>query len=268
MPAMSRSSRIFGPNTECARSCAPISRMRSMTGAMSWSSAMSHVHHRVGEGAARAGDHADLAVGHEVHVALVVAQLHVAQRHVFDQAALAGDLHHVTLADLVAGQQEEAAEEILDQRLRAEGDRDAGHAGGGEERQDGNAQRIEHRQRRDRGDQRGRELAQHVADRGGAPLRFDVVRMRAVNFSRPPIRRRAMNTRMKVTARMAAMRPPAWIQSIARTIAPLWSLQGPSAPPQKAKLAQRPPRCTRLLPTGAACAVRTPRTRRRSMIDA
>jgi cobalt-precorrin 5A hydrolase/precorrin-3B C17-methyltransferase len=38
--AMSMSSRILEPNTELARNCTPVSRMRSMTGAMSRSSAM------------------------------------------------------------------------------------------------------------------------------------------------------------------------------------------------------------------------------------
>ena len=85
-----------------------------------------------------------------MHVALVVAQLHVAQREVFDEPALAGDFHHVALADLVLRQQEESAEEILDQRLRAERDGDAGDAGGGEERQDRDAERIEDRECRDR----------------------------------------------------------------------------------------------------------------------
>ena len=72
-----------------------------------------------------------------MHVALVVAQLHIAQRDVLDQATLAGDLHHVALADLVAGQQEEPAEEILHQGLRTKSDRDAGHARRRQEGHDG-----------------------------------------------------------------------------------------------------------------------------------
>ncbi len=108
-----------------------------------------HIDHRVRECSARARDYADLAVRHVVHVAFIVAQLHVAQRQVFDQAALARHFDHVALPDLVFREQEKPAEEILDQRLRTKSDRDARYAGGGEERKDGNAQRVEYRERRD-----------------------------------------------------------------------------------------------------------------------
>ncbi len=82
------------------------------------------------------GDDLDLAVRHEVHVTLEIAQAHVAQRHLLDQAADAGDLHHVALPDLVLQQQEKAGKVVLHQALRAKADRDARNARGGENRRD------------------------------------------------------------------------------------------------------------------------------------
>ena len=74
------------------------------------------------------------------------------------------------------------------------------------------------------GDESGRELAQHIADRRGAFPGFDVVRMQAVNFSSPPISRRAMNTSMKVIEQdggdaSTGLDPV----DLRRTTAPLWS---------------------------------------------
>src|SRR5262249_11507446 len=85
-------------------------------------------------------DHLDLAVRNEVHVAVAVAQAYVAQRDLLDLAGFVQDLDHVTLAELVLDQEDEAGEVVLDQALGAEPDRHARDAGRGEDRRHGDAE--------------------------------------------------------------------------------------------------------------------------------
>ena len=117
--------------------------------------------HRVANPRVRLVTDLDLAVGHEMHVAVEIAQTHVAQRHFLDQAALAGDLDDVALPHLVVEQQEEAVEVVLDQALRAEADRDARDAGGGEDRRDRDADLAQHQHARDEHDHDRRGVAEH-----------------------------------------------------------------------------------------------------------
>src|SRR5207302_8932160 len=58
------------------------------------------VDHRTGEAARAVADELDLAVRHKVHIAVPVAQAHIAQRHFLDQTGRARDFDHVPLADL------------------------------------------------------------------------------------------------------------------------------------------------------------------------
>ena len=80
------------------------------------------VQHGIGIFTAHIGHGVDDAVGDEVHIALVVDEPYIAQRDFLHFARLARDFDEVALAHLVFQQQEEAAEKILDQALRAETD--------------------------------------------------------------------------------------------------------------------------------------------------
>ncbi len=90
------------------------------------------------------GHGGDEAVGHGVHAAVVVAQHHLAQRHRFHETAPAGDLHHVSAADLVLNQQEVAREVVLDEALRAKADSHAHDTRGTENRRDRHTEFVEH----------------------------------------------------------------------------------------------------------------------------
>src|SRR5882672_1650768 len=120
---------------------------------------------RLREAARAVAHHLDLAVRHEAHVPVEIAQPHVAQRHFLDQAALARDLHHVALPDLVLEQQEEAGEVILDQALGAEADRHPRDARGGEDRRDRDAERVEHQRAGDDEDDDGGGVAENARQR-------------------------------------------------------------------------------------------------------
>ena len=93
----------------------------------------------IGVSTAHVRDRRNQPVRDEVHVAVVVAQLHVAQRQVLHEDGLAGDLDDVALDDLVLHQQEDPGEVVLHQALRAESDGEPDDAGGAEDRRDRDA---------------------------------------------------------------------------------------------------------------------------------
>ena len=66
----------------------------------------------------------------------MVAQLDRAQREVLDRAADAAALDVLADPEGVVEQEEHARDDVLDQRLGAEADRDADHAGAGDQRPD------------------------------------------------------------------------------------------------------------------------------------
>ena len=100
---------------------------------------------------------AERAVGHEVQRAVVVAQRHGAQRDALDRAlGVAAALDVLADAERVLGEVEDAGDHVAHQRLGAEAERDADHAGAGEHRRDLEAERPErgqhqHHQQQHRG---------------------------------------------------------------------------------------------------------------------
>ena len=96
-----------------------------------------------------------VAERHGVERPAVVAQLDRAQAEGFDRALVAAALDVLADAEGVVEQVEHAADDVLDQRLRAEADGDADHAGAGDQRSDLDAERRERHQRRhgDQGDE-------------------------------------------------------------------------------------------------------------------
>ena len=114
-----------------------------------------------------------------MHVALEVAQADVAQRDLLDQAALAGDLDDVALAYLILEQHEDTGEVILDQALRAEADRHAGDAGGGEDRRDRDAELAQHQRAGDDDDDDARAVAKDARQRFDARLLVEAGRLRS-----------------------------------------------------------------------------------------
>ena len=91
------------------------------------------IHHGAGPAAGLVAHDLDLAVGDDVHDAVDVAQHHHPQRHLLDRAALAAGLDHVAQPELVLEEDEEAGDDVLDQALRPEGDREAEDSGAGED---------------------------------------------------------------------------------------------------------------------------------------
>ena len=82
------------------------------------------------------GDLLERAERHRMQVAAVVAQLDRAQREALDRAADAAALDVLADPEGIVEQEEDARDHVLDQRLRAEADRDADHAGAGDQRPD------------------------------------------------------------------------------------------------------------------------------------
>ena len=71
----------------------------------------------------------------------------------FDEPAGAVDRRDVTDADLILEEEEEAADDVADQRLRAEADRQAGDAGAGQHRGDVDLELLQNHQGRDADDE-------------------------------------------------------------------------------------------------------------------
>ena len=90
------------------------------------------------------------AVGEDVHRAFVIAQHDGAEVDCLDQPAGAVDPGDVADADVVVEDQEEAGDEVLDQRLRAEADGQADDAGAGQHRHDVDVQLAQDGQSRRR----------------------------------------------------------------------------------------------------------------------
>src|SRR2546428_7092694 len=91
-----------------------------------------------------------------------IAQPHVAQRDLLDEAGLARGFDHVAFAQLIVEQKEEAVEVVLDQALRAEADRHAGDARGSEDRRDGDAELAQHQRAGDDDDDHRGGIAEHA----------------------------------------------------------------------------------------------------------
>ena len=91
-------------------------------------------------------ERADVAVGDGVDHAFNVAQHDRAQVDLFDRAADAVDVGRIAEADLILGDQEDPRDDVLDQRLRAEADRQADDAGAGQHRRDVDVELAQHHQ--------------------------------------------------------------------------------------------------------------------------
>jgi hypothetical protein len=94
------------------------------------------VHYVIAELHAAVGERRDRAVRNDVDRALFVPEHRRPQVDLFDESAGAVDRHHVADTHLVLEDQEEPANQILDQALRAEAERDADDAGAGQSRRD------------------------------------------------------------------------------------------------------------------------------------
>ena len=79
-----------------------------------------------------------------------VAERGDAQTDRLDGADRLADVDHVTDPVLVLEQHEEPGDEVLDQVLRAEADRQSGDAGAGQQRAEVDAELAEHEHERDR----------------------------------------------------------------------------------------------------------------------
>ncbi len=87
-----------------------------------------------------------------MQAAVEVAQAHGPDGHAFHQPALAADIDHVADIDGAFEHEERAGDDVLDQRLRAEADRQADHAGACQQRRDVDADLGQDDQDRHRGD--------------------------------------------------------------------------------------------------------------------
>ncbi len=86
----------------------------------------------------------------------------------FDRARGDPRVDHVTDAELVLHQHEHAREEVPDERLRTEAERDAGDARSRDQRREVDPERLEDGEHRDRPDQDGDHAADHRTDGLGA----------------------------------------------------------------------------------------------------
>ena len=115
---------------------------------------------------AHVADHPDLAVGDVPDDAVDAAQPGGPQADPLDHAAdLAFDVDDVADPELVFDQDEHPGEEVLDQRLRAEAERDADHAGAGEQRRQADPDLAEDHEGGDQPDHEGDEAAQDAGQR-------------------------------------------------------------------------------------------------------
>ena len=83
------------------------------------------------------------AVRHVPNRAVERAQPHAAQAHLLDGADGLADVDDVANAVLVLDEHEDAADEVLDERLGAKAERDGQHARAREQRRDGHAEHAE-----------------------------------------------------------------------------------------------------------------------------
>ena len=103
----------------------------------------------VGEVLAAVGERVDRAVGKDVDRPLRVTQNDGPEVDRLDQPAGAVDRRDVADAHLILENQEEAADDVAHQRLRAEADRQAGNPGAGQHRRDVDAELVEDHQHGD-----------------------------------------------------------------------------------------------------------------------
>lgn len=97
--------------------------------------------------------------------AVLVAEHGSPEIDLLHQAGDAGHGDDVSLAILILDDDEEARDDVLDERLRAEADRDAEHSSAGEDRRDVDAELRESREPGDRPDDDYRRLDRYASDR-------------------------------------------------------------------------------------------------------
>ena len=100
--------------------------------------------------------------------ALAVSQHDRAEVDLFHEPRRAVDGRDVTNADLVLEKEEEAADDVPDERLRAKADGQARDAGARQHRGDIDLELPENHQDRDADDEDGRHLADRRTERAGA----------------------------------------------------------------------------------------------------
>jgi hypothetical protein len=96
---------------------------------------------------ARVAQALDLAVGQDVERTAVMAQEYRAHVDLFDHAFVLADLDVFAQPERVVHQEECARDDVAHERLRAEADRHADHAGASKQRQDVHSQRGQERHR-------------------------------------------------------------------------------------------------------------------------
>jgi len=126
------------------------------------------VHHGHGEALALVAHPQDLAVAHVPEGAVDVAQRRDPQPDRLDGAAGLPDVDDVADAVLVLQEHEHPGEEVLDEVLRAEADRDADDARRREDRRQINAELTQHHDRGDDPDHGGAQRPQHRTQRASA----------------------------------------------------------------------------------------------------
>ena len=97
----------------------------------------------------------------------------------FDQPADAVDRRDVADPHLVFENQEETADHVAHQRLRAEADRQAENAGAGQERRDVQAEGVQHHQQRHAAERDGHDLVDDGSQRSGALGALERIERRA-----------------------------------------------------------------------------------------
>ncbi len=116
----------------------------------------------------------DQPVGDDVHGPVLAAQDCGAQVDLLHGARDAVDGNRVPNADLILQQHQQAAQPVLDERLRAQAQRQARDAQAGEQRLDVEGQLIESHHQRHYPDDEAGKLRQHRHDGCGALLEFDL----------------------------------------------------------------------------------------------
>ena len=137
---------------------------------MSASVHLGHVERQAGPAAAAVDHDPQLAVGHEVDVAVEVAQAGAAHRDALHGRGLAVHLDDVADRELVLGQDEDAGNDVPHHGLGAEAEGDPGDARAGEQRPHVPPEDDEHVDQSAEGDDGGGQAAEDLAQRVGAGL--------------------------------------------------------------------------------------------------
>ena len=128
----------------------------------------------------------DRAVGHVPDGPVGGAQPGRPQRDRLDRARdLPVEVDDVADAELVLGEDEDARQEVLDERLRPEAERHADDARAGEQRRDVHADLAQHHEAREQQDDEARDAAQDARQRAHALLGAQARRRRRLEQRRP-----------------------------------------------------------------------------------